>query len=119
MGNGDGKVRLRTRDRPTPARGLSASLAHEINNPLESLLNLLFLLEGEPVLTESGRHYLALAQEEVRRDEQGNVATVIRAGKSRELDAEGVLAGLFVSLTDRVGSTRTFKIIIKSELASS
>jgi len=52
-------------------------------------------------------------------DEQGNVATVIRAGKSRELDAEGVLAGLFVSLTDRVGSTRTFKIIIKSELASS
>jgi signal transduction histidine kinase len=67
MGNGDGKARLRARNRPALARGLSASSAHEINNPLESLLNLLFLLEGEPVLSESGRHYLALAREEVRR----------------------------------------------------
>jgi signal transduction histidine kinase len=67
MGNGDGKARLRTRDRPTPTHRLSASSAHEINNPLECLLNLLFLLEGEPVLSESGRHYLALAREEVRR----------------------------------------------------
>jgi signal transduction histidine kinase len=46
---------------------LSASAAHEINNPLETLLNLLHLLQGEAHLSEKGRHYLTLAQEEVRR----------------------------------------------------
>lgn len=37
---------------------LFASAAHEINNPLDSLLNLLYLLETEATLTEKGRHYL-------------------------------------------------------------
>jgi signal transduction histidine kinase len=46
--------------------GLSASAAHEINNPLDSLLNLLHLIESEN-LSDKGRHYLLLAQEEVRR----------------------------------------------------
>ncbi|HKT69953.1 MAG TPA: HAMP domain-containing sensor histidine kinase [Terriglobales bacterium] len=50
-------------------RGLPASAAHEINNPLDSLLNLLYLLESEP-LSEKGRHHLALAEEEVRRVSQ-------------------------------------------------
>jgi signal transduction histidine kinase len=49
---------------------LSASAAHEINNPLDSLLNLLCLLEAEPVLTDQGRRYLTLAQGEVRRISQ-------------------------------------------------
>jgi len=44
-----------------------AALAHEINSPLEALLNLLFLLEREPKLTKKGQHYLDLAREEVRR----------------------------------------------------
>ena len=49
---------------------LVASLAHEINNPLDALLNLLYLLESEDTLTESGRHYLALAKEELHRISQ-------------------------------------------------
>ena len=53
-----------------PAAGsvLGASLAHEINNPLDSLLNLLYLIE--PEATPTGRHYLALAEEEVHRISQ-------------------------------------------------
>lgn len=47
---------------------LVASLAHEINNPLDSLLNLLYLIEAET--TPTGRHYLALAEEEVHRISQ-------------------------------------------------
>ena len=43
-------------------------LAHEINNPLDSLLNLLYLTESEA--TPTGRHYLALAEEEVHRISQ-------------------------------------------------
>jgi len=61
--------KLETRARPPNGRGLSASAAHEINNPLDSLLNLLYLLESEP-LTERGRHHLSLAEEEVRRVSQ-------------------------------------------------
>lgn len=51
-------------------RALLASLVHEINNPLESLLNILYLLESEAALTEEGRQHLALAREEIRRISQ-------------------------------------------------
>ena len=53
---------------PADAGMLGASLAHEINNPLDSLLNLLYLIE--PEATPTGRRYLALAQEEVHRISQ-------------------------------------------------
>jgi len=52
-------------------------------------------------------------------DEQGNVATVLRAGTRRELDEEGILAGLFILLTDRVGRTRKVKLIIEGRTGSS
>lgn len=45
---------------------LAASLAHEINNPLDSVLNLLYLIKGEATLTDKGHRYLRLAEEEVR-----------------------------------------------------
>jgi signal transduction histidine kinase len=48
----------------------SASFAHEIHNPLDSLLNLLYLIRAEATLTATGHHYLLLAQEEVRRISQ-------------------------------------------------
>ncbi len=47
-----------------------AVLAHEINNPLDSLLNILYLVKAESTLTENGRHLLALAEEEVQRISQ-------------------------------------------------
>jgi signal transduction histidine kinase len=46
---------------------LAASLAHEINNPLDVLLNLLYLMESQATLTQEGRQYLRLAREEVHR----------------------------------------------------
>jgi signal transduction histidine kinase len=52
---------------PAEEARLAASVAHEISNPLGSLLDLLFMLEAEPALTENGRHCLMLAGEEVRR----------------------------------------------------
>lgn len=45
----------------------AASIAHEINNPLESIANLLFLLNEETDLTERAKSYLALAQQELSR----------------------------------------------------
>lgn len=52
---------------PSDEGGPIASFAHEINNPLESLLNLLYLIEAEPSLTEKTRCYLTLAQREIQR----------------------------------------------------
>lgn len=62
--------RLAARARAPGAAPLPASVAHEINNPLDSLLNLLYLIEAEVNPTEKGRHYLSLAKEEVRRISQ-------------------------------------------------
>src|SRR5690348_10935779 len=58
------------RARPPNGRPSVASAIHEIKNPLDSLLNLLYLLEPEATLTEKGHHYLALARDEVRRISQ-------------------------------------------------
>lgn len=46
---------------------LITTLAHEINNPLESLMNLLHLLKAEPGLGQSAREYVELAQTELGR----------------------------------------------------
>jgi signal transduction histidine kinase len=46
---------------------LTASIAHEINNPLESISNLLFLLGREDGLSTNAQSYLALAQKELGR----------------------------------------------------
>jgi two-component system CheB/CheR fusion protein len=61
--------RHRLENRPPPAEngnGIS-SLAHEINNPLEALHQLHYLIEKEGTPTEKGRQYLAMAREEVDR----------------------------------------------------
>ena len=46
---------------------LSASIAHEINNPLESVMNTLFLARSTPGLPEAAREYLEVADGELRR----------------------------------------------------
>jgi signal transduction histidine kinase len=46
---------------------LAASIAHEINNPLEAITNLLFLLRNFSDLPEAAQQYVFLAEHEVRR----------------------------------------------------
>lgn len=60
----------RLENRSPPAETGISSLAHEINNPLEALHQLHYLIEQEGTLTEKGRQYLALAREEVQRISQ-------------------------------------------------
>lgn len=57
---------LRNTDKLALAGRLAASIAHEINNPLEAITNLLYLIEHE-ALPEQARHYLMLAQHELTR----------------------------------------------------
>jgi len=46
---------------------LTASIVHEINNPLESLTNLLYLMEIEPDSRDKRAEYLKMAQRELSR----------------------------------------------------
>lgn len=46
---------------------LAASIAHEINNPLEAITNLLFLLRSFNDLPDTARQYVTMADNEVRR----------------------------------------------------
>ena len=57
---------LRRTERLAAAGRLAASVAHEINNPLEAVTNLLFLLRGEP-LSEHGKNMLRMAEQELAR----------------------------------------------------
>jgi two-component system NtrC family sensor kinase len=46
---------------------MAASMAHEINNPLEAVMNSIFLAKSLPELSETARKYLEIADEELRR----------------------------------------------------
>jgi PAS domain S-box-containing protein len=57
---------LRRTEKLAAAGRLAASIAHEINNPLEAVTNLLFLIRQED-LTPSTAHFAEMAQQEVSR----------------------------------------------------
>ena len=49
---------------------LAASISHEINNPLEAVTNLLYLIRKEPELLPHTKNYLLLAESELARVSQ-------------------------------------------------
>jgi PAS domain S-box-containing protein len=58
---------LRKTEKLTAAARLSASVAHEINNPLESVINLIFLSMNDPTTPPTVVRQLALAEQEIER----------------------------------------------------
>lgn len=49
------------------AARLAATMAHEVNNPLTAITNLLYIIKGDKTLSRAGAQYLQLAQEELSR----------------------------------------------------
>ena len=58
---------LRKTEKLAAAGRLAASIAHEINNPLEAVTNLLYLLRHQPSLDQEAIAYADLAQREISR----------------------------------------------------
>ncbi|HEY0308238.1 MAG TPA: ATP-binding protein [Acidobacteriaceae bacterium] len=58
---------MRKTEKLAAAGRLAASIAHEINNPLEAVTNLLYLLKTQPSLDAEARDYAESAQRELGR----------------------------------------------------
>ena len=58
---------LRKTEKLAATGRLAASIAHEINNPLEAITNLLYLLSNHADLQEPASSYVKMAEHEVRR----------------------------------------------------
>jgi len=58
---------LHTTERLASVGRLAATVAHEINNPLESVLNFIYLARQQPEISEQTRAYLASADKEISR----------------------------------------------------
>lgn len=61
---------LRMSDKLATTGRLAATVAHEINNPLESVVNLVYLAKSQKGLPENVREYLLAAEEELDRVSQ-------------------------------------------------
>jgi signal transduction histidine kinase len=61
---------LRNSEKLAVAGRMAATVAHEINNPLEAVTNILYLLESSKSLDDKARKFVCAAQEEVKRISQ-------------------------------------------------
>ncbi len=64
---------LRRTEQLATAGRLAATVAHEVNNPLEAVTNIIYLCQNDASVSDSARAYLKLADEELRR-----VAHIVR-----------------------------------------
>jgi PAS domain S-box-containing protein len=74
---------LRNSERLAVAGRMAATIAHEINNPLETVTNVLYLLSRNARMDEQARQHLKIADEELRRIAQITRSTL---GLYRERD---------------------------------
>ena len=89
-----GEELLRRTEKLAVAGRLAASIAHEINNPLEAITNLLYLV-GTSELEPNAREYLDAAQVELDRVAKITVQTLRfhrRSTRAVETDAEDLVA---------------------------
>ena len=102
-------VMLRDNQKLITIGRLAASIAHEINNPLESITNLLYLLGKEEDLSPAVRNYLALAQRELER-----VAQISRQTLNFSRETTGPIRAHIDNLLEEVLSLYSRRIMEKN-----
>ena len=99
---------LRRTEKLAVAGRLAASIAHEINNPLEAITNLLYLL-AHSKLEDDARGYLELAQSELDRVAQITVQTLRfhrRSTRALPTDVEELVDSVMALFDSRVRHLR-------------
>jgi PAS domain S-box-containing protein len=95
---------------------MAAAIAHEVNNPLESIMNLAYLLTHDPGLSEKGSYYAGLLLQEVERASEITRQT-LSFYRSPSLPGEVDLAQVFDSVVrSKQGSVRKKGIAIETEI---
>lgn len=90
---------LRQSEKLAAAGRLAASISHEINNPLEAVTNLLYLLENSSTLSGTELRYLKMAQSELNRVSQ--IATqTLRFYRQSTRPSEAVLSDILDSVIE-------------------
>jgi len=87
---------LRHSERLAIVGRLASSIAHEINNPLEAITNLLYLLNGTPLNAEQ-QDYLDIAQRELARVSEIAVNT-LTFNRRRDVKGQASIAALLDSV---------------------
>ena len=90
---------LRTSDRLAQAGRLSATIAHEIRNPLDTVSNLIYLLRHEQEASAASSQYLEMASDELARIAQitGQLLTFHREARAPiEVDLCDVIQSVLV-----------------------
>jgi PAS domain S-box-containing protein len=108
-----GEEALRKTEKLAATGRLAASIAHEINNPLEAITNLLYLLTNHADLQEPARSYVEMAEHEVRRISEITQQT-LRFYRQSTLPARANLSELLDSvLSLHQGRLRTLGIEVE------
>lgn len=90
---------LRTSDRLAQAGRLSATIAHEIRNPLDTVSNLIYLLRHEQEASPASSQYLEMASDELARIAQitGQLLTFHREARAPvDVDLSDVVQSVLV-----------------------
>jgi PAS domain S-box-containing protein len=104
---------LRKTEKLAATGRLAASIAHEINNPLEAITNLLYLLTNHADLQEPARSYVEMAEHEVRRIAEITQQT-LRFYRQSTLPARAYLSELLDSvLSLHQGRLRNLGIVVE------
>jgi len=90
---------LRRTEKLAATGRLAASIAHEINNPLEAITNLLYLLRRFCKLDDSALNYVTIAEREVRRMSEITQQT-LRFYRQSTLPVRATMADLLDSVLD-------------------
>jgi PAS domain S-box-containing protein len=113
-----GEEALRKTEKLAATGRLAASIAHEINNPLEAITNLLYLLSNHADLQEPARSYVDMAEHEVRRISEITQQT-LRFYRQSTLPARANLAELLDSvLSLHQGRLRNLGIAVEKRYDS-
>ena len=109
-----GEETLRRTEKLAAAGRLAASIAHEINNPLEAVTNLLYLIRQEHLSPETA-HFAELAQQEVTRVSEITQQTLRFYRQSTLPTLSNVRELLDSVLTLHIGRIQTLQVELERE----
>ena len=108
-----GEEALRRTEKLAATGRLAASIAHEINNPLEAITNLLYLLRRFCRLDDAAMNYVSIAEREVRRMSEITQQT-LRFYRQSTLPARATMEELLDSVLDMYGARlATMNILVE------